>query len=98
MSVVFCGRIDNELAARIDARLGQAGLKNRSQVVAAALEAWVTAQEGGQSLSLEDRLAVRLEQVIKQELARVRVTGAGLPEPPDPHADKRRAFLKAGRR
>ena len=96
MTTVFCGRISNDLAARIDARLGQAGLKNRSQVVAAALDAWATVQEGGQSL--EDRLAARLEQVIKQELARVQVAGTGIQKPPDPYADKQRAFIKAGRR
>ena len=100
MSVVVSCRVPDEIAARLDAQLERAGLKNRSQAVGAAILFWLRQKEG--QPSLEDRLTDRLTEVIRAELAALpRASGDGGSQAPpkdDPLADKKKRFLAAGRR
>lgn len=100
MSVVVSCRVPDEIAARLDAQLERAELKNRSQAVGTAILFWLRQKEG--QPSLEDRLADRLAEVVRAELAALpRASGDGgapASSKQDPLADKKARFLAAGRR
>jgi metal-responsive CopG/Arc/MetJ family transcriptional regulator len=98
-TVVISCRVPDAIAARLDALLGGAGLKNRSQAVGAAVLAWIHQREGGQTL--EDRIVARVQETIRQELARIRIQGASTQDEQadsGPPTDKVLTFLRNGRR
>ena len=77
MTCVASGRISDDLMDRLGAVAERLGL-NRSQAVALAIEGYVAAQEQLENEDLEAVLTRVLTQVLRRELARVRVApGAG---------------------